>query len=412
MKKTLTAIFAIYFIVRLALYYTAYIGSSDPALAASVAKYFIADDVANGFEYLRWGYVFKVLSFLFTCAYFASCLFGRILGKSVSRLDPFLSGSPYLFSAALYCEFYLGWLCARLPFSFVIGHAGETLFGFSNLSAAGWLIFYLKINALEMILTATVFALVRLVFATFPRKWHLALPAGAFIFSLITTLMFQMAVLPMFYKTTEIADGGFAGTLKKIAADRGVAVEKIEQVDESTYSNHTNAFFTGFGPWKRIFLCDTLFKSHTKGEIALIYAHELGHFVYSHEFKGILIFSAALLAFGLILKSIYFGNDPARHEMFMKRYASLTPVLFILYVMLYLFVAPAENAISRYFERNADSFAFDAVRTGVATKDDSVGLYLNLARKNRSNLLPHEANYFFFASHPRTIDRILASQEK
>lgn len=413
MKKTLFAIFASYFAVRLALYYAAFRGSSDPALAEDVARFFTPEDVARGFEYLRWGYAFKVGSFLFACAYFAACLFGRVRENSFDRLTRFFGDSPYLVSAALFCEFYAGLLLARLPFAFAVGHLGEKLFGFSNMTAAAWLSLYARANALQMTFAAAVIVLTRFAFAAFPRRWHIALPAGAFIFSLAATLMLQAAVIPMFYRTTEIADRDFAAGLKRMAADNGVTAARIEQIDESTYSSHTNAFFTGFGPWKRIFLCDTLFGSHTKGEIALIYAHEMGHYVYNHEFKGILIFAGAMFALCLLLKAAWFKDDASRLGAFVKGYAALTPVFFIMYLALYLFAAPFENAISREFERNADSFAARAAaKAGMAGRDDRVGLYLNLARKNRANLMPHEASYLFFASHPRASDRIAASTEK
>ncbi|HOT76358.1 MAG TPA: hypothetical protein PK467_11255, partial [Candidatus Wallbacteria bacterium] len=45
---------------------------------------------------------------------------------------------------------------------------------------------------------------------------------------------------------------------------------------------------------------------------------------------------------------------------------------------------------------------YDAKEAGENTKN----LFINLARKNLSNLAPDRLNYFFFATHPAIVERI------
>ena len=48
-------------------------------------------------------------------------------------------------------------------------------------------------------------------------------------------------------------------------------------IDGSKRSTKANAYFTGFGPRKRIVLYDTLIKDLTEEEIVAVLAHEVGH---------------------------------------------------------------------------------------------------------------------------------------
>jgi STE24 endopeptidase len=72
-----------------------------------------------------------------------------------------------------------------------------------------------------------------------------------------------------------------------MAKKAGMQVEEVYVIDESRYSKHTNAYFTGVGSHRRIVLYDNLINSHTPGEAALIFAHEAGHWKYNHVTWGL-----------------------------------------------------------------------------------------------------------------------------
>src|SRR5207302_3569898 len=70
----------------------------------------------------------------------------------------------------------------------------------------------------------------------------------------------------------------------------GVPVQEILVMDASRQSNHGNAYFTGFGPTRRIVLFDNLFKKkYSEAEIESILAHEIGHWQHDHIVKGMLL---------------------------------------------------------------------------------------------------------------------------
>jgi STE24 endopeptidase len=49
-------------------------------------------------------------------------------------------------------------------------------------------------------------------------------------------------------------------------------------MDGSKRSGHSNAFFTGFGRFRRIVLFDTLMAQLAQEELEAVLAHEIGHY--------------------------------------------------------------------------------------------------------------------------------------
>ena len=65
---------------------------------------------------------------------------------------------------------------------------------------------------------------------------------------------------------------------------------------ESKRSAHANAFFTGFGKFRKIVLYDTLLNQMNKNEIIAVVAHEIGHYKLGHNPKRL----ASSFIFGLL----------------------------------------------------------------------------------------------------------------
>src|SRR5205809_5310498 len=72
-------------------------------------------------------------------------------------------------------------------------------------------------------------------------------------------------------------------------------------MDGSKRSGHSNAFFPGFGRFRRIVLFDTLGAQLTEPELEAVLAHEIGHYKKRHLIKLLCVSIAGLLvAFGTI----------------------------------------------------------------------------------------------------------------
>ncbi len=182
----------------------------------------------------------------------------------------------------------------------------------------------------------------------------------------------------------------------------GFKAATIEVMDGSKRSGHSNAFFTGFGRFRRIVLFDTLIAQLTPAELEAVLAHEVGHYRRGHIPKTLALSAAiqlgAFAAIAWLARSDWFNSAfgfPA-HE--------LAPS-FLLFGLLsgavMFWFSPLGNLLSRKHEYEADSFAREAVG-GAAPLVDALR---KLAQKNLSNLTPHRWFSGFYYSHPTLVER-------
>ena len=187
-------------------------------------------------------------------------------------------------------------------------------------------------------------------------------------------------------------------------ADRaGFRARTIEVMDGSKRSGHSNAFFTGFGRFRRIVIFDTLIGQLGRGELGAVLAHEIGHYKRGHIPK-MLVLSAAFMALGFfaidrLMRSAWvmegFGFPPD---------AGMAPALLLVVLlggMATFWLSPLLNALSRKHEYEADDFA----RRAVGGPAPLVGALRKLAEKNLANLTPHPWFSTFHYSHPTLPER-------
>src|ERR1017187_3991805 len=176
--------------------------------------------------------------------------------------------------------------------------------GMSERPLIGWLRdhvigFGLKIGT-ESIILAGFFALL----IYLPRTWWLVAPIGGGALGVAYAFLLPIVISPLFNDFTPLSETEWKDKqpmVQALIARAGVPVTDILVVDASRQSNHTNAYFTGFGPTRRIVLYDNLLKKHNDAEIESILGHELGHWRHDHIVKGILLaIPAALLGFFLL----------------------------------------------------------------------------------------------------------------
>jgi STE24 endopeptidase len=76
----------------------------------------------------------------------------------------------------------------------------------------------------------------------------------------------------------------------------GFLAHSIQVMDGSKRSRHPNAFFTGFGRFRKIVLFDTLIAQLTTPELEAVLAHEIGHYKKKHIPKMLAWSAVTLLA--------------------------------------------------------------------------------------------------------------------
>jgi STE24 endopeptidase len=157
-----------------------------------------------------------------------------------------------------------------------------------------------------------------------------------------------------------------------------------------------NAFATGLGPSRRVFLWKPIVQPPFTSRLdRVVLAHELGHLAHNHIWKSIGWYAlfAVPLAFSLSLA--------ARRRGGMGLPAAVPLVIFV-YVVLQLAVLPLRNVVSRHMEAEAD---WSALR---ATHDPAAGreLFRLFVVETKDDPNPPWWDYVFLENHPTPLQRI------
>lgn len=289
-----------------------------------------------------------------------------------------------------------------LPFEWWEQFRIEAKYGFNKATPGLWVSDKLKGTALMFVIGfPLLWALLSLVKWVGPMWWLWGF-ALVFGFQLLMLVLYPKLILPLFNKLTPLPESDLKARLLALGDRTGFRAAAIQVMDGSKRSGHSNAFFTGFGRFRRIVLFDTLIAQLTPEELEAVLAHEIGHYRRGHIPKMLLVSAAMLLGgFGVLAwlaQSAWF--NPA----FGFPPGELAPA-FLLFGLLSGLVtfwfSPVMNFFSRKHEYEADAFARDAV----GGAGPMLGALRKLAQKNLSNLTPHPWYSAFFYSHPTLIER-------
>jgi STE24 endopeptidase len=296
------------------------------------------------------------------------------------------------------------WL-VQLPLSFVRGYSIARAWGLSTQDAGGWLTDSLKAAGVGAIVAAisvvAFFAAVR----WFPRSWWLI---GWAAFTALTALFafaWPILIAPLFNRFTPVEDESTRSRVLALAREADVDINEVLVADASRRTTAENAYVAGLGSTKRMVLYDTLLEEAGEDETAYVVAHELGHEVGDHVVKGVVLSSVGLLAgFGLLWLLA------SRESVWEWAGASgvgdlrALPVLLLYLTVATLMLLPAQSAVSRHFEREADSTAIRLTED----PDTGVSVFRRLAFSNIADLRPPAVAVWALYSHPPTDDRIRA----
>lgn len=397
----------LYFLLRGLFFAAAYWGSSSRELRQRVAKHFAPADIERGFEYARRAYGARVARGMLEALVPLALVLTGLGARLADRLRGISFERASQQAAFLAAILVVGLFLIRLPLSYWIGHVVERRFGFSTQSAAGWLVLELKNLAVTVVISAAAAAVWYGILGRFPRAWVLLVPAAFAIFQLAFALLLPQVLLPIYYQRSRLPEGSLRDGVERILARAGIQAREIYAIDASRYSRHTNAFFTGIGPTRGIYLFDTLLEDQPEREVLTVVAHEAGHWRGGHIAKRIAISAAALAVACFLLRLIYPHLAAAGATGFrpLSDPASL-PALWLLATLATFFVSPAASAVSRRFEREADRAAVELTQDPEAFAE----AHKRLARSNRAQLLPHPLVVFWLYSHPPAIERVEAAE--
>jgi STE24 endopeptidase len=296
-----------------------------------------------------------------------------------------------------------------LPFSWFSQFRLEEKFGFNTMTLKIWLMDLLKGLLLAVALGYPLLVLILKIVQWTGAWWWLWAWGALLAFQLLMSVLAPVLILPLFNKFTPLPEGELRNRLIELAKRTEFRARSIQLMDGSKRSRHSNAFFTGFGRFRKIVLFDTLVQQLTGPELEAVLAHEIGHFKKKHIPK-MLAFSAASSLAGFYLVSILarqdwfyraFGFQPSA---FSLQPSAITPALLLFALLagtVTFWFSPVIHWWSRRYEYQADAFA-----AGVMSEAQSlIGALRKLNEKNLSNLTPHPLYSGFYYSHPTLLER-------
>lgn len=289
-----------------------------------------------------------------------------------------------------------------LPFEWWAQFRLEAQFGFNKSTPSLWIMDKVKGVGLTFVIGfPLLWGLLSLVSWVGAWWWVWAFVL-LFGFQLLMMVLYPKLILPMFNKLTPLPVGELRDRLLALGERTGFKAATIEVIDGSKRSGHSNAFFTGFGRFRRIVLFDTLIEQLEAEELEAVLAHEVGHYQKGHIPK--MLAMAAAMQFGAFAAIAWLLNASWFLGAFGFPAGQLAPALLLfglLSGLVTFWFSPLSNLMSRKHEYEADEFA----RKAMGSASPLVGALRKLASKNLSNMTPHAWFSGFYYSHPTLVER-------
>jgi STE24 endopeptidase len=289
-----------------------------------------------------------------------------------------------------------------LPLDWHAQFSLEQRFGFNTMTPGLWWMDRLKTFLLSLLLGYPLLVLLLKFFDWTGPHWWLWAWAAFMAFQFLLAVLAPVLILPLFNKLTPLPDGELKDCLLRLADRTQFRARAIQVMDGSKRSRHSNAFFIGFGRFRKVVLFDTLIRQLSTPELEAVLAHEIGHYRRRHIPKMLAGSALGLLAaFG---GAALLVGQPWFYRAFGFTAGNPAPALLLFGLLagtLSFWLSPLTHLISRKFEYEADAYA--AEQTGGAT--EMVGALRKLHEKNLSNLTPHPLYSGFYYSHPTMLER-------
>ncbi len=293
----------------------------------------------------------------------------------------------------------------NIPFSIYSTFVIEEKYGFNKTTWKTYVTDKLKGYGLTIVLGSIVIVPILYFFETYGSNgWWIAwvLITG---FMIAVQPLFVHVIAPMFNKFEPLEEGELRNSIEEFANKVAFPIGRIDVMDGSRRSAHSNAYFSGFGKSRRIALFDTLMEKHSTDEIVSVVAHEVGHYKKKHVISGTIL---GILETGLMLFIFnYFMSDQALFDVFgVEKLSVYCGLVFfgMLYSPVSLVTSICTTALSRRNEFEADAYALETTKK----PEPLISMLKGLAASNLSHLTPHPLMVFLSYSHPPVVERINA----
>jgi len=380
------------------------ISAVKTALPQEFESWYDADKYKKSQNYLRENTYFKLIQ----GAIFTFIILFLILSGGFNFADQLARGFGFgeivtglIFAGIL----FFGFQIIEIPFSIYHTFVIEKNYGFNRTKPKTFIADILKSWFLTSIISGIVLSAIIWFFIKAASLAWIYCWAGVALFEAFLMFIAPVVLMPIFNKFTPLEDGELKNAIQDYADSQNFKVKGIFKMDGSRRSSKSNAFFTGFGKYRRIALFDTLIKKHSVDELTAVLAHEIGHYKKKHILKNMAI---SMLTNGLMffMLSLFIGNADLFSAFRMEKFSVYAGLFFFsfLYSPMNMIFSIWGNILSRKYEYEADTFAVSTYNKPQAF----ITALKKLSVDNLSNLTPHPLKVFLSYSHPPVLSRIQA----
>ena len=380
--------------------------SAKASLPDEFKDYYDAQKYTKAQNYLKDKTNFKLAN----NSFFILVLISLILSGGFNLIDQFSRsfGFGQILTGLIFVGLlFLAFQIIEIPFSIYNTFIIEQKYGFNRTKPATFALDLLKGWGLTMFIGGLLFAVINWFFIkTGSWAWVLCWLATT-LFQIFMIFIAPVLILPLFNKFIPLEEGELKTAIDDYARSQDFRLKGVFTMDGSRRSSKSNAYFTGFGRYRRIVLFDTLIKNHTVDELVSVLAHEMGHYKKKHILKYIAL-SIATNGLMFYILSLFINNPGLFSAFKMQELSIYASLLFFsfLYTPIEMILSVFSNYLSRRHEYEADRFSVLTYRDPEAF----TRALKKLTVDNLSNLTPHPLKVFFSYSHPPVLLRIKAIQ--
>jgi len=379
----------------------------DPKLPKEFEDTFDQEKYKKSQEYTKTNTRFSFITSTFSII--TSLIF--IFAGIYNLIDQYVKGFGYSSEITGLCFFGLLFIITDLlntPFSIYKTFAIEEKYGFNKTTINTFIMDKIKGYFLIVLIGVPVLYLILYFFGNFNNNAWLYVWGFLIFFSVIIQPIFNTFIAPMFNKFTPLEEGELLDKIKAYLKKVNFPIKKLEVVDGSKRSSHSNAYFSGIGKNKRIALFDTLVEQMDDNEIVSVIAHEVGHYKLKHIYSGIFL-NAIQSGVMLYVMSLFLEKKELFYVFQIQEPSIYAGLVFfsMLYAPISLILGIFFTYISRRNEFSADQYS---VKTA-EMPDSMISSLKKLSKENLSNLTPHWLNVFLNYTHPPVLERIKALKE-
>jgi STE24 endopeptidase len=380
----------------------------DPVAAteAYVAR-LTREQIAKSDSYFEGGYWLILWNFLLSAALSLILLTTGLSARMrdfAERLVRLPLGQAPAQTLVYGAQYFLFTLILSFPLSAYDGFFREQKYGLSNQTFAAWLGEQGIGIAVGAVLGGVAIMILYAILRRVRQAWWIWASVASVALLFVVSALAPVFIAPLFNTYHTLDDAKVRDPILSLARANEIPAQQVYVFDASKQSKRVSANVSGALGTMRISLNDNLLNRCSLASVRAVMAHEMGHYVMNHVYKG-LIEMGLVLTVGFAFCAWAFDRIVARRGAAWGVRSIADPAglpLIVLLLSTYMFVmTPVTNTITRTEEIEADAFGLNAAGEPDGFADAS--LMLSEYRK----MHPGKWEEIVFYDHPSGYNRIL-----